>query len=98
MIIPVLQMRKQRREGGNFPEVSQVVNDGARIPMQAAGSGPTFIYLAAQDLLILMWDLVPQPRTETQPLALGTLTLSLWTTREAHRFFLKVRLSGDKWG
>ena len=33
-----------------------------------------------------MWDLVPQPRIETQPLALGTLRLSLWTTREAHRF------------
>lgn len=48
--------------------------------------GPTFIYLAVQDLLILMCDLVPQPRIETQPLAVGTLRLSLWTTREAHRF------------
>ena len=97
MIIAVLQMRKQHTEVGNFPEVSQVVNDRARIPMQAAGSG-AHIYLAVQDLLILMWGLVLQPRIETQPLALGTLRLSLWTSREAHRFFLKVGLSRNKWG
>ena len=49
-------------------------------------------------VLILMWGLVLQPRIETQPLALGTLRLSLWTSREAHRFFLKVGLSRNKWG
>ena len=40
-----------------------------------------FIYLAAPVLNHGMWDLVPWPRIESRPPALGIQSLSHWTTR-----------------
>ena len=41
-----------------------------------------FMYLTALGLSGSMWDLVPQPGIEPGPSALGTRSLSHWTTRD----------------
>ena len=41
-----------------------------------------FMYLTALGLSGSMWDLVPQPGIEPRPSALGTRSLSHWTTRD----------------
>ena len=41
-----------------------------------------FIYLATSGLSCGMWDLAPAPQIEPRPTALGTWSLSHWTTRE----------------
>ena len=40
----------------------------------------TYFYLAMPGLSYSMWDLVPWPRIEPRPLALGAQSLSHWTT------------------
>ena len=43
---------------------------------------------AALGLSSTMWDLVPRPRIEPRPPALGVWNSGPWTTREAPLFFL----------
>ena len=52
-----------------------------------------FIHLAAADLSCGMWDLVPGPGIEPGLPALGTQSLSHWTTREvSHWLYIQDKI------
>ena len=52
-----------------------------------------FIYLAAAGLSCGTWDLVPWPRIELRPPALGAQNLSHWITRETPKVIVVQSLS-----